>query len=517
MLALVTLELVPQAFTARTWRMAPAGTAGRGSRHAGAERRDRRVSGVGAVGVALVEGHPGSVVGCRGSRCCDATAARSCGATSWRVHPWRSPYSIRNLPRSVLVDRPDGIHSAMYGRLASSLVYREDAPVSVSTGGMHVLERDALRRAVRRARAARLHAWSARRCATARSSTTSSRSRRRPARRLDRRAGRRHLPARAPRRRRAVRLRRRARTRGSASCSRPSCGCGRARRDADGGLEVDRGPRRRRRATRSSACARATCTRSRSRTASSSTAATSTPTTRARREGAFIVAVNCGQAGGTCFCVSMDTGPRATRGFDLALTELLDDGRPPLPRRGRQRARAPRCSPSCRARAAARRDERGGRASRRARTAAQMGRELDTDRHHGAALPQPRAPALGRGRRALPDLRQLHDGLPDLLLHARVEDVDRPRRRARPSARGCWDSCFTLDYSYIHGGSVRALGAVALPPVDDPQARDLDRPVRHLGCVGCGRCITWCPVGIDITEEAAAIRATEESPMQHDR
>ena len=27
------------------------------------------------------------------------------------------------------------------------------------------------------------------------------------------------------------------------------------------------------------------------------------------------------------------------------------------------------------------------------------------------------------------------------------------------------------------------------------------------GCVGCGRCLTWCPVGIDITEEVAAIRA----------
>ena len=43
---------------------------------------------------------------------------------------------------------------------------------------------------------------------------------------------------------------------------------------------------------------------------------------RARREGAFIVAVNCGQAAATCFCVSMDTGPKATSGFDLALTEV---------------------------------------------------------------------------------------------------------------------------------------------------------------------------------------------------
>ena len=66
-----------------------------------------------------------------------------------------------------------------------------------------------------------------------------------------------------------------------------------------------------------------------------------------------------------------------------------------------------------------------------------------------------------------------------------------------------WDSCFTVDYSHIHGGAVRGSTRVALPPVDDAQARDLDRPVRHApGCVGCGRCITWCPVGIDITEEA---------------
>ena len=47
---------------------------------------------------------------------------------------------------------------------------------------------------------------------------------------------------------------------------------------------------------------------------------------RARREGAFIVAVNCGQAASTCFCVSMETGPKATSGFDLALTEVLEDG-----------------------------------------------------------------------------------------------------------------------------------------------------------------------------------------------
>ncbi|HZE22341.1 MAG TPA: sulfite reductase subunit A, partial [Desulfobaccales bacterium] len=50
------------------------------------------------------------------------------------------------------------------------------------------------------------------------------------------------------------------------------------------------------------------------------------PIYRARREQALIVAVNCGhQDKGTCFCVSMGTGPRATTGFDLALTEVLQD------------------------------------------------------------------------------------------------------------------------------------------------------------------------------------------------
>ena len=49
------------------------------------------------------------------------------------------------------------------------------------------------------------------------------------------------------------------------------------------------------------------------------------PDYKARREGAFIVTVNCAKAGGTCFCVSMETGPKATFGFDLSLTELLDD------------------------------------------------------------------------------------------------------------------------------------------------------------------------------------------------
>lgn len=70
------------------------------------------------------------------------------------------------------------------------------------------------------------------------------------------------------------------------------------------------------------------------------------------------------------------------------------------------------------------------------------------------------------------------------------------------------DSCFAVDFSYLHGGSIRT----------SPKSRYRQWLTHKLaawidqfggsGCVGCGRCITWCPVGIDLTEEVRAIRET---------
>jgi sulfhydrogenase subunit beta (sulfur reductase) len=70
-----------------------------------------------------------------------------------------------------------------------------------------------------------------------------------------------------------------------------------------------------------------------------------------------------------------------------------------------------------------------------------------------------------------------------------------------------WDSCFDLDFSYLHGGPVRS----------SPRSRYRQWLTHKLGtwhdqfgssgCVGCGRCIVWCPVGIDLTEEVAALEA----------
>jgi sulfhydrogenase subunit beta (sulfur reductase) len=73
-----------------------------------------------------------------------------------------------------------------------------------------------------------------------------------------------------------------------------------------------------------------------------------------------------------------------------------------------------------------------------------------------------------------------------------------------------WDSCFTVDYSHIHGGSVRASSRSRYRQWMTHKLSTWFDQFGSSGCVGCGRCITWCPVGIDITEEVAAIRATEE-------
>ena len=72
-----------------------------------------------------------------------------------------------------------------------------------------------------------------------------------------------------------------------------------------------------------------------------------------------------------------------------------------------------------------------------------------------------------------------------------------------------WASCFTHDFSYIHGGTVRETTRSRYRQWITHKLGTWWEQFGTSGCVGCGRCITWCPVGIDITEEAAAIQASD--------
>ena len=227
-----------------------------------------------------------------------------------------------------------------------------------------------------------------------------------------------------------------------------------------------------------------------------------------RREGAFIVAVNCGQAGGTCFCVSMQTGPRAQSGFDLALTEVLDDGRHYFAVEVGSDDGADVLADVPHTDAADR--EREQAADVHARTAAQMGRELDTTEIKELLYRNYENPRWDEVADRCLTCGNCTMVCPTCFCTT-VEDVT-DLAGERVERRQSWDSCFTVDYSGIHGGAVRS----------SPRSRYRQWMTHKLatwfdqfgssGCVGCGRCITWCPVGIDITEEVAAIRA--EPPDQ---
>jgi len=81
-----------------------------------------------------------------------------------------------------------------------------------------------------------------------------------------------------------------------------------------------------------------------------------------------------------------------------------------------------------------------------------------------------------------------------------------------------WDSCFSIDYSYIHGGNVRASIRARYRQWLTHKLGSWHEQFGTSGCVGCGRCITWCPAGIDITEEARALRTrrrTKEESRAH--
>jgi ferredoxin len=229
------------------------------------------------------------------------------------------------------------------------------------------------------------------------------------------------------------------------------------------------------------------------------------PHYRARRDGAFIVAVNCGEAGGTCFCVSMETGPRAAKGYDLALTEIVVEGeRRYLVEVGSEDGRAVLALLSSRF---ATEDDHAAADAATARAAAMMGRSMETGGLRDlllANLEHPRwddvaARCLTCGNCTLV--------CPTCFCTATEESSDVTGAEAEHSQR--WDSCFTEDFSYIHGGSVRASGKSRYRQWMTHKLATWWDQFGSSGCVGCGRCITWCPVGIDITEEARAIRASQ--------
>ena len=227
------------------------------------------------------------------------------------------------------------------------------------------------------------------------------------------------------------------------------------------------------------------------------------PQYRARREGAFIVAVNCGEAGGTCFCVSMETGPKAKSGFDLSLTEIVEAGeRGYLVEIGSDDGRA--ILAALPQRSAADADLAAAEAAT-ANATAHMGRTMDTTGIRDLLLANLDHPCWDDVAERCLTCGNCTMVCPTCFCTTTEDGSDLSGAEAEHSQR--WDSCFTEDFSFIHGGSVRASAKARYRQWMTHKLATWWDQFDTSGCVGCGRCITWCPVAIDITEEARAIRA----------
>jgi len=222
----------------------------------------------------------------------------------------------------------------------------------------------------------------------------------------------------------------------------------------------------------------------------------------ARREGLFLVAVNCTRALNTCFCASMETGPRAKHGFDLALTELDDQL---LIEAGSEVGRD-LLSNLCLSRGSEQLS--AGAATRIEACAQSQVRRLDHSRLPQAlydAHEHPRWDEVAGRCLACTNCTMV---CPTCFCHA-VEETPDLSRQQTTHAR-LWDSCFTQEHGYIHGKNMR-------PTIKDRYRMWLTHKLASWidqfgasGCVGCGRCITWCPVGIDLTEELPALLTPSE-------
>ena len=226
----------------------------------------------------------------------------------------------------------------------------------------------------------------------------------------------------------------------------------------------------------------------------------------AGRENTLLIAVNCTHPAANCFCASVGTGPQAQNGFDLALTEVQHDTQHFFlvevgTEQGAEVLTDVDIHPATQAQ-----QQQAQEAVHHA--AKRILKHLDTTdikellyRH----LDDPHWEEVAKRCLTCANCTMV---CPTCFCHT-VEDVTNLSGTVAERWRK-WDSCFHIDFSYIHGSPVRVSEASRYRQwITHKLAAWVDQ-FGVLGCVGCGRCITWCPVGIDITDEVRALRRSEE-------
>lgn len=223
----------------------------------------------------------------------------------------------------------------------------------------------------------------------------------------------------------------------------------------------------------------------------------------ARRRHMLLISVDCSHPAPTCFCASTGDGPNANSGFDIALTELEDgflvrtkslQGKELVEKLPTVEATTFQLSQA---------DKQFEHA------VASQTRTLPS--HH---LKEPLFANLEHPRWKEVGARCLSCGnctsvCPTCFCHNEIEVAELDGKSSAHYRQ--WDSCFTLGHSYMHSETLRNETHLRYRQWLTHKLGSWHDQYQRSGCVGCGRCITWCPVGIDITEEATAICGENQS------
>lgn len=220
------------------------------------------------------------------------------------------------------------------------------------------------------------------------------------------------------------------------------------------------------------------------------------------RQDLFIIAVNCSRSVKTCFCTSMETGPKVKENYDLALTEiinskehvfLVDIGTEKgleiiqnIPYKVASKAYKETAENIVNA------------------TAQSVEKKLDTKNIKDLLYQSYESPSWDEVANRCLTCSNCTMVCPTCFCTNVQDTTDLTGEIAERSR--VWDSCFTSDFSYIHGGSVRVSAKSKYRQWLVHKLGAWFDQFGTSGCVGCGRCITWCPVGIDITEQVKTLQ-----------
>lgn len=221
-----------------------------------------------------------------------------------------------------------------------------------------------------------------------------------------------------------------------------------------------------------------------------------------RRENTFIMAVNCTTAANTCFCASMDSGPHVKAGYDLSLTEVINDHQHYfLLMIGSERGQSICDGLQFRPATSIESDLAHTHVER---TIEKMIRKVDNAHVHEVLKDSWESKQWDKVAERCINCANCTMACPTCFC-SDTEDVV-SIDATHVDRWQSWESCFNLSHSYIHGGSVRSSAQSRYRQWLTHKFGTWWDQFGVSGCVGCGRCITWCPVGIDVTEELTQLQ-----------